>query len=88
DPVAPVPDLLGRCVTGRNVMVTGAGGSIGSELCRQIIALAPARLVLYEISEPALYAIEQELIHLVGQRPIQLVAVLGSVRDYAHSLHR
>lgn len=88
DPVAPVPDLLGRCVTGRNVMVTGAGGSIGSELCRQIIALNPTRLVLYEMSEPALYAIEQELTHLIGQRPIELVAALGSVRDYAHSLHR
>lgn len=88
DPVAPVPDLLGRCVTGRNVMVTGAGGSIGSELCRQIIALNPTRLVLYEMSEPALYAIEQELTHLIGQRPIELIAVLGSVRDYTHSLHR
>jgi len=88
DPVAPVPDLLGRCVTGRSVMVTGAGGSIGSELCRQIVALNPTRLVLYEISEPALYAIEQELQQLIGTRPIDLVAVLGSVRDYPHSLHR
>ncbi|CAB3900970.1 hypothetical protein LMG26846_04506 [Achromobacter insuavis] len=88
DPVAPIPNLLGRCVTARNVMVTGAGGSIGSELCRQIIALDPRRLVLYEMSEPALYAIEQELTQLIGQRPIELVAVLGSVRDYAHSLHR
>lgn len=88
DPVAPIPDLLGRCVTGRNVMVTGAGGSIGSELCRQIIALNPTRLVLYEMSEPALYAIEQELTQLIGQRPIELIAALGSVRDYAHSRHR
>lgn len=88
DPVAPIPELLGRCVNGRNVMVTGAGGSIGSELCRQIIALNPTRLVLYEISEPSLYAIEQELRQLIGARPIDLVAVLGSVRDYPHSLYR
>ncbi|MCY1195533.1 UDP-N-acetyl-alpha-D-glucosamine C6 dehydratase [compost metagenome] len=88
DPVAPVPELLGRCVTGRNVMVTGAGGSIGSELCRQILALNPKRLVLFEISEPALYSIEQELIQLIGARPIELVAVLGSVRDHVHSLNR
>ncbi|WP_338880499.1 nucleoside-diphosphate sugar epimerase/dehydratase [Achromobacter veterisilvae] len=88
DPVAPISELLGRCVTARNVMVTGAGGSIGSELCRQIIALNPTRLVLYETSEPALYTIEQELIQLVGQRPIELIAVLGSVRDHDHSLHR
>lgn len=88
DPVAPVPELLGRCVAGRNVMVTGAGGSIGSELCRQILALNPKRLVLFEISEPALYSIEQELIQLIGARPIELVAVLGSVRDHVHSLNR
>src|SRR5690606_25357137 len=61
DPIEPIPDLLGRCVTCRNVMVTRAGGSIGSELCRQIIKLRPATLVLYEISEPALYNISQEL---------------------------
>lgn len=88
DPVAPIPELLGRCVTGLNVMVTGAGGSIGSELCRQIIALNPKRLVLYEMSEPALYAIEQELIKLIGSRPIDLVVILGSIRYYAHTLHR
>lgn len=87
DPVAPIPELLGRCVAGRNVMVTGAGGSIGSELCRQIVALTPTRLVLFEMSEPALYAIEQELIQLIGQRPIELIPVLGSVRDYAHCYH-
>jgi FlaA1/EpsC-like NDP-sugar epimerase len=88
DPVFPIPELLGRCVTSRKVMVTGAGGSIGSELCRQIIALNPTRLVLYEISEPALYAIEQELARLISSRPIELVAILGSIRDHDHSLHR
>lgn len=88
DPVAPIPELLGRCVSGRNVLVTGAGGSIGSELCRQIVALEPKRLVLFEMSEPALYAIEQELIQLIGNRPIELIATLGSVRDHAHTLNR
>lgn len=82
DPVAPQPGLMGRCVTNRNVMVTGAGGSIGSELCRQIMLLAPRRLVLFEMSELALYLIEQELsnLKLVGFKP-ELVAILGSVRD-------
>lgn len=88
DPVTPIPELLGRCVTALNVMVTGAGGSIGSELCRQIVALNPKRVILYDMSEPALYASEQELIKLIGSRPIDLVVILGSVRDYAHTLHR
>lgn len=86
DPVAPIPRLLGRCVTGRNVMVTGAGGSIGSELCRQIIELKPSRLVLYEISEPALYSITQELLSM-NTGKTEIVSVLGSVRDAKHCLH-
>src|SRR5690606_3604123 len=61
DPVEPIPDLLDRCVLGRSVLVSGAGGSIGSDLCRQIMGLRPRRLVLFEISEPSLYAIEHEL---------------------------
>jgi len=88
DAVEPIPELLGRCVTGRCVMVTGAGGSIGSELCRQILALRPRCLVLYEISEPALYAIEQELAQAARDCGAQLVALLGSVRDGRHCLHR
>lgn len=85
DPIAPIPDLLGRCVTGRNVMVTGAGGSIGSELCRQIIKLRPATLVLYEISEPALYNISQELATLNSSNA-RVISVLGSVRNEAHCM--
>ncbi|AZY47769.1 polysaccharide biosynthesis protein [Bordetella avium] len=81
DAVAPIPSLLGRCVTGRNVMVSGAGGSIGSELCRQILAQKPRSLVLLEISEPALYAIERELSALGRQQGIHIAGVLGSVRD-------
>lgn len=61
DSVQPNETLLRARVTSRVVMVTGAGGSIGSELCRQILALRPSRLVLFERSEYALYSIEQEL---------------------------
>lgn len=84
DPVAPIPELLDRCVRGRSVMVTGAGGSIGSELCRQILKLNPTRLVLFENSEPALYAIHQELTELNKKGHVEILGVLGSVRDMAH----
>ena len=62
DIVAPNHLLMGRNVVGKSVMVTGAGGSIGSELCRQIMAIGPRRLILVEMSEYALYKIEQELV--------------------------
>ena len=61
DPVAPDHILLAKNITGKVVLVTGAGGSIGSELCRRIIRLAPRKLLLLEISEYALYAIHSEL---------------------------
>ncbi|MCC7462064.1 MAG: polysaccharide biosynthesis protein [Gammaproteobacteria bacterium] len=61
DPVPPDQALLDACVRGKVVMVTGAGGSIGSELCRQILQHGPQRLVLFEMSELALYQIEREL---------------------------
>ena len=63
------------------VCVTGAGGSIGSELCRQILAQSPAQLILVERSEPALYAIEQELRSSLSD-VVQLRAVLGSASDF------
>ena len=66
DAVAPNHLLMGRNVVGKSVMVTGAGGSIGSELCRQIMAIGPRRLILVEMSEYALYKIEQELVEHVA----------------------
>lgn len=83
DPVPPRQELLDRAVRGKNVLVTGAGGSIGSELCRKILTLAPKRLVLLEVSEIALYSIEQELRNLCGQCEVEFVVVLGSVTDRA-----
>ena len=70
-----------RHFTGRSVLVSGAGGSIGAELCRQVLACKPARLVLFELSEPALYTIDMELRALAVQSGTELVSVLGSVTD-------
>lgn len=80
DPVPPNPQLFEASVRGKAVMVTGAGGSIGSELCRQIIKLSPSVLVLYENSELALYQIEMELRAAVarGGAAVQLIALLGN----------
>ena len=76
---------IGTVLAGKTVLVTGAGGSIGSELCRQLARFAPARLVLYELSEFNLYSIEQDL----GQRfpNLPLVRVIGDVKDLAHLQH-
>ena len=82
DPVAPDRELLGKNVNGRVVMVSGAGGSIGSELCRQILTQDPSVLVLYDVSEFALYAIETELTAMVkrSQYQTRIVPILGSVQ--------
>jgi FlaA1/EpsC-like NDP-sugar epimerase len=83
-PVEPDDALLRRNITGKKVMVTGAGGSIGSELCRQILRLNPADLILVDHSEFALYTINEELNALRVRYAIELkslVPVLGSVRD-------
>jgi FlaA1/EpsC-like NDP-sugar epimerase len=85
EPVAPNHILLAKNIVGKMVLVTGAGGSIGSELCRQILAVNPAKLLLIEQSEYALYAIHQELEEklaaLDGARPPVLVPLLASVQD-------
>ncbi|SFH99484.1 NDP-sugar epimerase, includes UDP-GlcNAc-inverting 4,6-dehydratase FlaA1 and capsular polysaccharide biosynthesis protein EpsC [Collimonas sp. OK307] len=83
DPVEPNPDLISACITNKSVLVTGAGGSIGSELCRQIIRQRPSRLILLEMSEFGLYAIEQELAELqrsLGLK-IELLPFLSSVLE-------
>lgn len=83
DQVSPDQRLLSSCIAGKNVMVTGAGGSIGSELCRQILRQNPRQLVLFEVSEYALYAIEQELSQLRQNLNIscEILPFLGSVQD-------
>lgn len=87
DPVAPDQSLLRANIAGKVVMVTGAGGSIGSEICRQIIQLQPDSVILFEQCEFALYAIEKELNHLLStsrvcrKQKIELIALLGSVVD-------
>lgn len=84
DPVQPNPQLFERCVRGQVVMVTGAGGSIGSELCRQIIGIEPHTLILFEQSEFNLYSIQSELeahIKKCQGHKIRLVSILSSVRN-------
>lgn len=79
DPVQLDDSGLHQLLTGQVVMVTGAGGSIGSELCRQIARFVPAKLVLFEQSELALYAMEQELPQHFSQ--LKIVPVIGDVKN-------
>ncbi|XOV79164.1 MAG: polysaccharide biosynthesis protein [Aestuariibacter sp.] len=79
DQVKPSGELLGHCVNEKTVLVTGAGGSIGSELCRQLVKQNPSSLILLEISEFNLYSIEKELRFLAGD--IAIYPILGSVTD-------
>jgi FlaA1/EpsC-like NDP-sugar epimerase len=81
EPVSPNEDLLHRNITDKVVMVTGAGGSIGSELCRQIVQLKPKKLVLFELSEFNLYQLEMELNELDIE--VECIPVLGSVVNQA-----
>lgn len=88
DPVRPLPDLLDRDVRGKSVLVTGGGGSIGSELARQIVTLGPKRLVVLDHGEFALYQIETELSEKNGAVAggVDMRFVLGSVCDAASML--
>jgi FlaA1/EpsC-like NDP-sugar epimerase len=92
DPVPPDRALLARNLKGKVVLVTGAAGSIGSELCRQILQERPARLVLVEHSEFGLYSIHQELEHLCRRMArhdggaVELAPLLANVRDYGRML--
>ena len=81
EPVVPDRGLLSQNISGQVVLVTGAGGSIGSELCRQILKADPAVLLLIEQSEFALYNIHQELQDKLTESSIKLVPLLASVRD-------
>lgn len=89
EPVAPLPGLLGPALAGQVVLVTGAGGSIGSELCRQIVNEGPAQLLLVEHSEYALYAIHHELQTLrdQGAHRCELVPLLASAADAQRMQH-
>ncbi len=84
-PVSPDVTLLNRNIRGRVVLVTGGGGSIGSELCRQILLLTPAKLLILESSEFALYAIHHELqasLRKSGYPEDTVVPLLGSCQDF------
>ncbi|MCH2141129.1 MAG: polysaccharide biosynthesis protein [Phycisphaerales bacterium] len=88
EPVPATAALLRRDITGRTVLVTGAGGSIGSELCRQVLSLKPKRVLLVERSEYALYSIERELRQRVvmddiADQRIEIVPLLGSAGNRA-----
>ncbi|MDY2795792.1 MAG: nucleoside-diphosphate sugar epimerase/dehydratase [[Pasteurella] aerogenes] len=83
EPVKPVQTLLSANIENKVVMVTGAGGSIGSELCRQIIHQGPKKLVLFELNEFSLYSIEGELRNTIKQEnlDILLFPIMGSIQN-------
>lgn len=83
DAVPPQQALFERCIRDQVVMVTGAGGSIGSELCRQIVATGPTTLLLFEHSEFNLYSIHSELEQRIRREslPVRLMPILGSIRN-------
>lgn len=84
EPVVPNELLFGRTIVGKTVLVTGAGGSIGGELCRQIAVSGARRLILFDLSEYSLYQIEKELQELAATQSapkLELIPILGSVVD-------
>lgn len=85
DPVEPLNHLIADAVEGHSIFVTGAGGSIGSEICRQVVLANPAKIVLLDHSEFALYTIHQQLLELANELPTlgrpQLVPIVGSMSN-------
>ncbi|QXH37115.1 polysaccharide biosynthesis protein [Pseudomonas muyukensis] len=88
DAVAAQPDLLEHCIKNQSILVTGAGGSIGSELCRQILKLQPTTLILFEHSEFNLYSIASELEEVIRRTSlaVNLLPMLGTIRNQEHLL--
>ena len=82
DSISPDTQLLENDILGKNVLISGAGGSIGSELCRQVILQKPAKLILLELNEYSLYAIEQELNQTASSAKLdmEIISILGSVQ--------
>ena len=83
DPVPPKQELLHESIKGKVVLITGAGGSIGSELCRQVLGQHPSKIILFDHSEFNLYTIEQEIIakNKEADHQVEIFSVLGSVCD-------
>ena len=84
DSVAPLIELMGENIFGNSVLVTGAGGSIGNELSRQILELQPKKLLVLDLSEAAIYAILQELEPHATALNVEIVALVGAVQDRAY----
>lgn len=84
DPVAPMQHLLRKNISGKTVVVTGAGGSIGSELCRQIVQLEPSHLVLLDVSEYAVYKLNEELGPIGKSKGFKVTPLLVNVLDRLH----
>ncbi len=82
DPVPPKTELIQQCITGKVIAITGAGGSIGSELCRQALKQNPTKIILIELNEYSLYSIEQELSQLKTNlnSSTNIISILGSVQ--------
>lgn len=81
--VEPLPHLMSKNINGKVVMITGAGGSIGSELCRQCLSLEPSKLIIFDISEAAIYRIQQELEKSLMLRTTELITLIGSITDHS-----
>lgn len=91
--VAPIPELLSENITNKVVLVSGAGGSIGKELCRQIVGNTPKKLILLDVSEAFLYEIHQELIDVLAEteNPLEIIPLIGNVQNgdlMKHIIHQ